>query len=132
MIRRLWLGITWPACIGTCVFGGLLLSNYSLSTLPQWLEMKLYFVSGLLIYHLWLHQIYRSQKRNEFTYSSQSLRIINEIATIFLVVIVFLVELKSQLNLVTGFIGLIMLTTALWLAINIFKRVRQKNAAVSK
>ncbi len=88
MSRRLWLGITWPSAILTLVFGPWVW--YMMGVLPGWLMVKLVFVVGLYAYHLSLHIIYRQQQKRVFKYSSQQLRIWNEVATIFLFTIVFL------------------------------------------
>src|SRR6266568_1916872 len=45
MIKRLWLGITFPSAILTLVFGMWLLYLYG--SLPNWLLVKLVFVMGL-------------------------------------------------------------------------------------
>src|SRR5450755_4338244 len=86
MIRRLWLGITWPSAILTLIFGPWLL--LLLGYMPTWLWIKLGFVLGLYGYHFSLQYIYKQQMKGIFRYSSQQLRIWNEVATIFLVAIV--------------------------------------------
>ena len=57
MMKRLWLGITWPSAILTLIFGSW--TWYLLGSLPGWLLVKLFFVLGLYAYHLSLHMIYR-------------------------------------------------------------------------
>ena len=52
MIKRLWLGITWPSAILTLIFGPWLW--LMLDYLPQWLLVKLVFVLSLYIYHFTL------------------------------------------------------------------------------
>ena len=86
MLRRLWMGITWPSAILTLIFGPWMM--ILLGTIPTWLVIKLGFVVGLYLYHFSLQAIYRQQMRGVFRYSSQQLRIWNEVATIFLVAIV--------------------------------------------
>src|SRR5688572_20686636 len=88
MIKRLWLGITWPSAILTLVFGGWMWML--MGSLPTWLSVKLLFVAGLYAYHLSLHYLYKQQLKGVFSYSSTKLRIWNEVATIFLVSIVML------------------------------------------
>jgi putative membrane protein len=122
MIKRLWLGITWPSAILTLLFGGWLWSM--LGALPAWLLVKLCFVAGLYIYHLTLHAIYKQQMKGVFKYSSQKLRIWNEVATIFLVAIVMLVVVKQSLSWLWGLIGLAALAILLMSAIKIYKNMR--------
>lgn len=123
MIRRLWLGITWPSAILTLGFGGWMWALYG--TLPGWLLVKLVFVAGLYAYHLSLHSIYRQQMRGVFSYSSQQLRIWNELATIFLVAIVMIVVVKQGLSWVWGLLGLVALAVLLMAAIRLYRRWRR-------
>ena len=125
MIRRLWLGITWPSAILTFIFGGWLWYLYDY--LPQWLLIKLCFVVGLYFYHFSLHVIYRQQAAGIFKYSSQQLRIWNEVATIFLITIVILVVVKQNMSWVWGLTGLILFVVILMSAIKIYKLFRDRN-----
>jgi protoporphyrinogen IX oxidase len=123
MIKRLWLGITWPSAILTLIFGGWMW--YLLGITPGWLTIKLGFVVGLFFYQASLQMIYSQQMRGIFRYSSQQLRIWNEVATIFLVAIVMLVVVKQQMSLVWGLGGLVLLVILLMSAIRIYKAVRR-------
>ena len=124
MIRRLWLGITWPSAILTLVLGIWLWSL--LAQTPTWLLIKLIFVGGLLIYHFTLHVLYNQQKAGKFKYSSMQLRVWNEVATIFLVAIIMLVAVKQSISLLWGAIGLLSLIIVLMSAIRIYKYFRAK------
>ncbi len=124
MIKKLWLGITWPSAILTLVFGtwmGLLYAS-----IPEWLWIKLAFVCGLYAYHFSLQKIYTEQMKGVFKYTSQQLRIWNEIATIFLVAIVMIVSVKQSMSLVWGLVGLILFIIILMSAIKIYKKLRNK------
>jgi putative membrane protein len=122
MIRRLWFGITWPSCVLTVIFGSwLLIYNYPIQ---NWLWIKLLFVVGLLLYHLSLHVIYQQQRVNNFRYSSQQLRVWNEVATVFLVAIVMLVVVRTGLGLLWGMVGLIGFVAILMIAIRVYKSRR--------
>jgi putative membrane protein len=126
MIRRLWQGITWPSAILTLIFGPWVW--FQLNALPDWLLVKLAFVLGLYVYHFILHGMYKQQLRGEFKYSSQQLRVWNEVATIFLVAIVMLATVKQSLSVVWGLIGLIAFIIILMSAIKIYKSMREKRA----
>jgi putative membrane protein len=126
MIRRLWLGITWPSAVLTLIFGPWVW--FQLNALPDWLLVKLAFVLGLYVYHFILHGMYKQQLRGEFKYSSQQLRVWNEVATIFLVAIVMLATVKQSLSVVWGLIGLIAFIIILMSAIKIYKSMREKRA----
>jgi putative membrane protein len=95
-------------------------------SVPSWLWIKLAFVAGLYAYHFSLQKIYSDQMKGIFKFSSQHLRIWNEIATIFLVAIVMLVSVKQGVSLVWGVIGLLMLIALLLSAIKIYKLIRSK------
>ncbi len=124
MLKRLWFGITWPSAILTLLFGPLMW--YMLDALPQWLFVKLFFVLGLYFYHFSLHVIFKQQIRGEFKYSSQQLRIWNEVATIFLIAIVMLAVVKQAISFVWGLIGLILFILILMSAIKIYKLLREQ------
>lgn len=123
MIKRLWLGITWPSAILTLIFGGWLW--YLMGVLPDWLLVKLCFVAGLYVYHFTLHVLYKQQGKGIFKYSSQQLRIWNEVATIFLVAIVMLVVVKQSMSWAWGLVGLALLVILLMSAIKIYRNMRR-------
>ena len=121
--RLLWFGITWPSAIVTLLFGTYFIIFYA-PNIPSWLWLKLGFVLGLYIYHLLCHRIYRQLQQGVVRYSSQQLRVWNEVATIFLVSIVFIVILRDALSLLWGLLGLVAFTLILLAAIRIYKKVR--------
>ncbi len=125
MMKRLWYGITWPSAILTLIFGGWMW--YLLGTFPQWLLIKLCFVLGLYIYHFSLQILYNQQLKGIFKFSSQQLRIWNEVATIFLVAIIMIVVVKQNISVLWGIVGLILFVLLLMSAIRIYKIMRSKN-----
>lgn len=124
MIKRLWYGITWPSAILTLVFGSWMLYLYG--SVPAWLLMKLVFVILLFLYHFSLHALFKQQTNGIFRYSSQQLRIWNEVATLFLIAIVFLVVVKQGISLVYGLSGLLLLMLIFILIIRLYKKIRNK------
>lgn len=127
MIKRLWLGITWPSAILTVIFGTWM--AVLLGTIPSWLWVKLGFVAGLYAYHFTLQKIYSDEMKGIFKYSSNQLRIWNEVATIFLVAIVMIVSVKNSLSWIYGLAGLVLFVVILMSAIKIYKVLRSKNNA---
>jgi len=130
MIKRLWFGITWPSAILTLIFGPLVMfnggwNNQLTDDAGRWLFIKLIFVFFHYGYHFSLHKIYKQQAAGIFNYSSQKLRIWNEVATIFLVPIVMLATVKSSLSWVWGLAGLIGFVVLLMSAIKIYKNLRR-------
>ena len=125
MIRRLWLGITWPSAILTLIFGPWIW--YMMGSTPSWLGVKLIFVGLLYLYHFSLHVLYREQMRGVFRFNSQRLRIWNELATVLLFAIVFLASVKQALSWIGGVLGIVSLGVVLMLAIRFYKRLRDRN-----
>ncbi len=130
MIQRLWKGITWPSAILTLIFGLWMFILYTDwgNHIPTWLWVKLIFVLGLYCYHFSLQRIYKRQMQGSFKYSSTQLRIWNEVATLFLFAIVFLVVLKSSLDMVKGLVGLVVLAMLLMLAIRVYRKLRKEKS----
>ena len=122
MQNRLWYIITWPSAILTFIFGGWLWYLYG--SLPTWLLIKLCFVLGLFLYHLSLHVIFKQQAKGVFKYSSQQLRMWNELATLFLVIIVMLVVVKQMLSVAWAIAGMAAFAIVLMIAIKLYKKYR--------
>ncbi len=131
MIKRLWLGITWPSAIITLLLGPWLLflghwNRQLFDASGKWLLIKLLFVLFLYGYHWSLHLLYRQQSKGVFRFSSQQLRIWNEVATIFLVAIVMLATVKQSISAIWAMVALAGLIFVLMSAINIYKNIRGK------
>lgn len=125
MQKKLWFIITWPAAIGTVIFGSwMLILNPVLLTQP-WMVLKLIFVVILIMYHLRSHAIYKQQLAGTYKLSSFKLRLFNELATVLLVAIVFLVVVKSSNSLVWGMLGLFGFAGTLMLCVFIYKKRRK-------
>lgn len=124
MQKRLWYGITWPSAILTLIFGTWMGILYG--SLPMWLLVKLFFVAGLFIYHISLNRIFNQQQKGIFKWTSQQLRIWNEVATIFLISIVMLAVVKQLLSVAWAVGVLIVFSLLLFLAIKIYKKYRKK------
>jgi putative membrane protein len=123
MQNRLWYIITWPSAILTLIFGGWLWYLYG--SLPTWLLIKLCFVIGLFLYHLSLHKIFQQQSKGIFKYSSQQLRMWNELATLFLIIIVMLAVVKQMLSIAWAIGGMLMFAVILMAAIELYKKYRR-------
>jgi protoporphyrinogen IX oxidase len=131
MMKRLWYSITIPSAILTLIFGPVLMfeegwDKLLLDAPGRWLLIKLIFVFFLYLYFFSLHKILNQQLKGIFKYSSQQLRIWNEVATIFLVAIVMIAVVRESLSPVWGLVGLIVFVIVLLCAIRIFKLLRSK------
>ena len=125
MASRLWYGITWPSAIITLGMGTALIVNE-----PSWLHqsfmhIKLTLVAFLYAYHFSLQYIFSLLKKGELKYSSQQLRFWNEVATLFLIAIVFIIVLKNTLSMVWGLVGLLGVLLLLLMGIKIYKKIRK-------
>ena len=95
MERRLFIYIMNPAMIVSWIFGILLINTVGLDNLSSfWLQLKLLFVFILTIYHFFLFNCLRKFADNRNFYSPRFYKIINEIPTILLIGIVFIIVFK--------------------------------------
>ena len=125
MEKRLWYIITWPSAVLCTIFAiGLLALMPSWLSQP-WMHIKLGFIVLLIVYHLKTHQMFLRFQREQFSYTSQYMRIWNEGATLILFAVVFLAILKSSFQWLYGLGGLIGLAILLMLGIRLYKKVRE-------
>ena len=95
MERRLMFYIMTPAMILSWFFGiFLILINEISITLNLWVQTKLFLVVLLTIYHLFLGYYLRKFALDENKKSAKFFRIINEIPTILLILIIFVIIYK--------------------------------------
>jgi len=124
MEYRLWYIITWPSAILTLIFGTTLLYlNPGYLSMP-WMHLKLFFILCLMLYQWKGQLLYRSGLKEPIGLSSFKLRMWNEVGTILLVAIVFVVVNKDSISWLWGALGLVGLGVVLTLAIKAYKRVR--------
>lgn len=127
MSKRLWYFITWPSAVLAVFFAlWMLYLNPSYLTMP-WMLIKIGFVGLLILYHFFCQRIYSQLQQDIIKYSSFKLRMFNEIATILLFTIVFLVVLKSTVNWIWGVVGIIAVSFLLMGGIKLYKSFREQN-----
>ena len=126
MAKRLWYGITWPSMILAITFGTWMLIDLPVMLKLGYMQIKLGFVAGLIIYHHLCHSFFKKLQKGTDTRTGNFYRIWNEVATLFLVAIVFLIIMKNEVDWVYGTIGFILFGLLLMLAIKIYKRIREK------
>ena len=127
MEKKLWYGITWPSMILTLISGFWLAIPY-LDELGSynWLMLKLAFVLGLVLYHLQCGKIFKQLQNDIVKYTSLKLRIWNEVATLLLVAIVFIIILRGNFDWKWGLGGLALFAGFLIMAIIIYRKARRK------
>ena len=95
MEKKLYLYIMTPAMILSWLFGLLLIHSIGFQQLGQtWMILKIIFVIFLSLYHFYLGQLLNKFKIDQNTHSHKFYRLINEIPTILLILIVFIVIFK--------------------------------------
>ena len=126
MEKKLWWIITTPAMILTVVFGVAMLILEPFYLKMPWMHIKLSFVLLLLVYHFVCQRILFQLKGNTFKWTSNGLRIWNEVATLALVAIIFLVVMQDSMNWIKGTVGFFAVAIGLMIGIKIYKRTRNK------
>ncbi len=95
MEKKLFIYIMNPAMIASWIFGVLLIHTIGMDNFGSiWLQLKLVFVIILTIYHFFLFQCLRKFAENTNTYSPKFYRIINELPTVLLILIIFVIVYK--------------------------------------
>ena len=95
MERKLFYFIMMPAMILSWIFGLILISVIGFEViLTLWLKLKLILVILLTIYHFYLGKLINDFKLDQNTKPSKFFRIINEVPTILLILVVFIVIFK--------------------------------------
>lgn len=125
MASRLWYGITWPSAIITLGMGIALIIHQ-----PEWLHhsfmhIKLTLVFLLYGYHFSLQYLFNQLKKGIVRYSSQQVRLWNEVATLFLISIVFVIVLKNAMSIVWGLAGLLVVTVLILAGMILYKSYRK-------
>lgn len=127
MQDRLWNIITVPAFIIMLISGIYILYCTGWGFLHQgWMHVKLLFVLLLCVYHFWCWTIIKQLKQGRTPMSSVQLRMINEIATLILFVVVFAVVLKNLFiqYFYTALISFVLLGMLIMLIVKIVNRKR--------
>jgi putative membrane protein len=126
---RLWYIITTPAMVLTILFGTLMILKYPdlyfFGEHARWMHIKLGFVGMLLVYHFVCQKIMNDLKKGKFNWTSGKLRLWNEVATLALVAIVFLVVMKNSMDWIKGTVGFFAVAILLMILIKIYKRLRK-------
>ena len=95
MERKLYFFIMMPAMFLSWFFGLILISILGFDILlMMWAQVKLIFVILLTFYHFYLGYLLSKFRLDQNTKTSRFFRIINEVPTILLILIVFIVIFK--------------------------------------
>ncbi|MBC8259852.1 MAG: protoporphyrinogen oxidase HemJ [SAR324 cluster bacterium] len=118
MEKRLYYGITWPGLCISIVFGTALIFELGLQ---NWLYSKIALVALLVVYHLWCGSLRKSLLNDKCKWSGKQFRLFNEIPTLLLVSLVFVVVFKNVFSwsvflLLLGALTLLIVGVVQWLA----------------
>ena len=95
MEKKLYFYIMTPAMTLSWIFGLVLIHYIGFQQLGQtWMILKIIFVILLTLYHFYLGKTLNQFKFDQNTHSHKFYRLINEIPTILLILIVFVVIFK--------------------------------------
>lgn len=126
MESRLWWVITTPAMYLTIVSAGVMLHVNPGLLQMGWMQVKLLFVAGMVLYHFRCQRMMFQLREEKLNWSSAKLRMWNEVSTLLLFAIVFLVVLKSAVSWVFGVLALVGLAVILMVLIKLYKKYRSK------
>ena len=97
MERKLFYLIMTPAMILSWIFGMVLIHEIGFAELANlWLQLKLILVTLMTIYHFYLGHLLYKFKLNQNEKTSKFYRFINEIPTLLLIFIIFIVVFKPM------------------------------------
>ena len=126
MMKRLWYIITWPSAILASIFGfAMLFVNPSFLKMG-YMHLKLAFVLLLVIYQFYGEKLLRRLISGSSPLNSQRYRILNEVPTLILIAVVFLIVLKNSIDWIWGTVGILGVAIALTLAIKWYKSFRNR------
>ena len=95
MEKKLFFYIMTPAMTLSWIFGLILIHEIGFQQLAQrWMILKLIFVNALTLYHFYLGSVLGQFKLDINKHSSKYYRYINEIPTLLLILIIFIVIFK--------------------------------------
>jgi putative membrane protein len=126
MEATLWKIIATPAMIISVLAGATMLYLNPGLLQADWMHVKLAFVIALLIYHFICQNIVKQLKDGIYKMTSFKLRLWRELATVFMIAIVFAVILKNAVNWIYGLIGIMGIALAIMFAVKIYKKYREK------
>ena len=126
MEATLWKIIATPAMI-ISLFAGVSMLYLNPDLLKaDWMHVKLAFVVALLIYHFICQGVVKQLKHGVYKMSSFKLRLFRELATVFMIAIVFAVKLKDAVNWIYGLVGIMGIALIIMFAVKIYKHYREK------
>ena len=129
MERRLFRIIAGPAMVLTLATAAGMLALQPGWLRDWWLWAKTGLVAGLVLYHLLCGRIMERLAAGAGGWTGQQLRALNELPTLFLIVVVLLAVFKNQLPLVGTALVLLGTAALFAVAIRLYARARREGEA---
>lgn len=127
MQKRVYKIICNPAMMITWFFGlGMLLSNFTYLT-QGWMHFKLLFLIGLTLFHFFSKKFMVDQQSGTVKTAPFTLRLLNEVPTLFLVVIVSFAVFRDNINLVYLLLFLVVFGFMLYKGAQKYRKMREIN-----
>ena len=124
MEYRLMYAITMPAMVFTVLTGAYMLYLVP-AFIDTWLYVKLGFVFGILLYHFSCVRIIKLFKQGVFNWTSIQLRLYNEVATLLLVAVIFLVVMKDVMSSVQAMLGFVLFAALIFGVLRLVKKSKK-------
>jgi len=116
------MGITWT--LGTTI---ICLYGWEWFSMSYWLHAKLVFLFFLSWFHIYCGQLIKKFESGTNTFSSQQLRMMNEVPTLFLLCIALLAMLKNLEYFAMAIPVILLFGFLIFKGIKFYKAFRQKN-----
>jgi putative membrane protein len=126
MEKRLFYIITHPAMFLTWFSGLMMLYLYGWDwfKINIWLHYKIGLLILLTVYHFWMQSSMKKLSSNTINTSSFGFRLLNELPTILLVLIVFIAVFRSSFSLLYGLLSFLGLGVIFFVAAKLYKSRR--------
>jgi putative membrane protein len=126
MERLLWYVITWPSAIITLILGIWTLLQMSAYLFETFMIIKLVLVFVLYLYQFSCHYLYLLFQKDKIKFTSTQLRMWNEVPTVLLIAVVFLIVSKNTLDMIWGTVGFFLIVILLMMMIKLYKKIRER------
>ena len=93
----------------------------------RWLQIKIFFVLGLVIYHVYCYKIMNSLQNGTSKISAKNLRLLNELPTLLLFIIVLLVIFKNNFPTSIATWSVFALIVFMLISIQLYAKIRREN-----
>ncbi len=126
MQQRLLGIITTPAMVATWLGGLTMLGHNSALLSQRWMIVKLVLLLVLSGYHGWMSSVVKRLARGEHVMTSDRFRLMNEVPTVVLVLIVTYAVLRNSVGLLAGVGVAAVVTVLLGVGIQVYAGVRKR------